>query len=310
MRYEKVNCPVCNKEFKDGDDIVVCPECGTPHHRECYKSLGHCAMEAKHAENYSFKNPHVSDEGRIRVPNIIDEEKSKKEAPMGAAVEIKNDNNGKPDIEVRPIEPDDKVDDEFTAKNYGDFIGKNKNKYIPKFMNMNTSGKKASWNWAAFFFPIPWLFYRKMYKVGIIVALISVIIPIIFAGDFYDYFEKYSEAILAASSSTQTISASDLQNMLPTETIAYRINSYVSFFVDIIVAVFGNYFYKGYCRRKLSDLKKKNENPIDFETAVAKKGGTSVLGMILALLLIYAVTAAMMYIYGRTGFDIAYIFRK
>ena len=31
--YNNCVCPVCKKQFEDGDDIVVCPECGTPHHR-------------------------------------------------------------------------------------------------------------------------------------------------------------------------------------------------------------------------------------------------------------------------------------
>ena len=45
MNYQGVCCPVCGKPFQEGDDIVVCPECGAPHHRECYKSLGHCALQ-------------------------------------------------------------------------------------------------------------------------------------------------------------------------------------------------------------------------------------------------------------------------
>ena len=42
MDYRGQHCPICGKEFCDGDDIVVCPECGTPYHRECYKTAGHC----------------------------------------------------------------------------------------------------------------------------------------------------------------------------------------------------------------------------------------------------------------------------
>lgn len=26
MDFYKYKCPVCNKQFKEGDDIVVCPE--------------------------------------------------------------------------------------------------------------------------------------------------------------------------------------------------------------------------------------------------------------------------------------------
>ncbi len=47
--YIGYRCPVCGKAFVQGDDIVVCPDCGAPHHRACYKDLGHCAFEDKHA---------------------------------------------------------------------------------------------------------------------------------------------------------------------------------------------------------------------------------------------------------------------
>ena len=32
--YTGIPCPVCHKEFTPEDDIVVCPECGAPYHRE------------------------------------------------------------------------------------------------------------------------------------------------------------------------------------------------------------------------------------------------------------------------------------
>ena len=44
-------CPYCGKNFESGDDIVVCPECGTPHHRDCYKEHSACANEEKHSES-------------------------------------------------------------------------------------------------------------------------------------------------------------------------------------------------------------------------------------------------------------------
>jgi DNA ligase (NAD+) len=30
MDYKKYFCPVCNENFNDNDDVVVCPDCGTP----------------------------------------------------------------------------------------------------------------------------------------------------------------------------------------------------------------------------------------------------------------------------------------
>jgi len=52
--YENNSCPVCGKQFQPGDDIVTCPECGTPHHRACYRELGHCAHQALHGDGYTF----------------------------------------------------------------------------------------------------------------------------------------------------------------------------------------------------------------------------------------------------------------
>lgn len=49
-RFEGKICPVCLVRLKDGDDVVVCPICGTPHHRECYFKNSKCAFEQYHEE--------------------------------------------------------------------------------------------------------------------------------------------------------------------------------------------------------------------------------------------------------------------
>ena len=35
--YKGNTCPVCKQKFKESDDIVVCPDCGT---REVLESIG------------------------------------------------------------------------------------------------------------------------------------------------------------------------------------------------------------------------------------------------------------------------------
>ena len=37
----KISCAVCNAYLFEEDDVVYCPVCGAPHHRECYNSIGH-----------------------------------------------------------------------------------------------------------------------------------------------------------------------------------------------------------------------------------------------------------------------------
>lgn len=53
--YIGARCTVCSEKFKDGDDIVVCPECGTPYHKECYKKEGKCVNEALHQSGGSWR---------------------------------------------------------------------------------------------------------------------------------------------------------------------------------------------------------------------------------------------------------------
>jgi AraC-like DNA-binding protein len=46
--YEGQSCPVCGKYFAETDDIVSCPACGAPHHRECWRQEGQCHFAADH----------------------------------------------------------------------------------------------------------------------------------------------------------------------------------------------------------------------------------------------------------------------
>ena len=52
MDYTNKICSVCGAAFKEDDDIVVCPECATPHHRKCWFENGRCINSEKHAEGF------------------------------------------------------------------------------------------------------------------------------------------------------------------------------------------------------------------------------------------------------------------
>lgn len=53
--YTGCKCPICQQPFQQNDDIVVCPECGAPYHRECYQKQGHCVFEDKHGPDFVWK---------------------------------------------------------------------------------------------------------------------------------------------------------------------------------------------------------------------------------------------------------------
>ena len=55
FNYTGYECKSCGKKFTDDDDIVVCPECGTPYHRDCYKKEGRCINDELHSKHMSWK---------------------------------------------------------------------------------------------------------------------------------------------------------------------------------------------------------------------------------------------------------------
>lgn len=62
MIYKGQICDGCGKVFEENDDVVVCPECATPQHRECYNKNSACVNAHMHSEDFSWegvggKNP-------------------------------------------------------------------------------------------------------------------------------------------------------------------------------------------------------------------------------------------------------------
>lgn len=55
MNFENLNCQHCGKPMHDREDVVVCPVCATPQHRECWMQAGHCANDELHASGYVWQ---------------------------------------------------------------------------------------------------------------------------------------------------------------------------------------------------------------------------------------------------------------
>jgi len=67
--YTGLKCPVCEKPFASGDDIVVCPECGAPYHRECYAKVGRCVFSDKHGTPDAWSPPKPEATGEEATEN-------------------------------------------------------------------------------------------------------------------------------------------------------------------------------------------------------------------------------------------------
>lgn len=206
MLYEKENCPVCGKTFVPGDDIVVCPECGTPHHRECWTENGACANSGLHSEGFVWKNSENAVESGDSKNNIRPGEPAKvcplcgyedadgnEDCPLckNTGDENKNAENGEGTLSQLSsyfgtfpfigIDPSEELDG-IKALDIALYVRFSAHRYLDKFRKALSNPKKPSWNWAAFFFSPYWFFFRKLYWLGGIFLGLHFALSVAFAG--------------------------------------------------------------------------------------------------------------------------------
>ena len=212
--YENDICPVCSKPFEKGDDIVTCPDCGTPHHRECYKDFGGCKNRSLHGTDFVFKRGSsasaVKPEKSFKYSPFLtelplgEEEKSEYYKPENAEsiedVENNEAEENPADIEeavsevVEPQENKEEIDG-IQTEDIVSVVAVNTVKFIPKFKR----NKLINWNWSAFFFGPYYLFFRKMYVQGMIFMALYYIINLVVSAVFMSAGIAFAKTFKAAN---------------------------------------------------------------------------------------------------------------
>lgn len=214
-------CPVCNNHFAQDDDVVFCPVCGTPHHRECYESLGHCFNESKHASGFEYqaaggKKQEQNIENTTDAPEEeaqdyytqdsedyirSSEDADKKnicpscnaqiepDAPFCSRCGARQENvqyrkyNPLNGIGLNYAESQQYKNDKRTIDGYSlSDIASVVRINTERFVSKFLKNKKLSWNWSAFIFGPYYLFYRKMYKQGAAFFALRLIIQYVLNG--------------------------------------------------------------------------------------------------------------------------------
>ena len=195
--YEGVNCPYCGKPLTETDEIAVCPECGTPHHRECYLEHGECASLSLHSDTYEWKKPETSAEPpKVNIVFIC--------SKCGARI-TRDDtvcpNCGEPLPQHLPdLDPEKlmalrdtlygrtpppesiygiKMTDDIdgvTLKDLSDYL-KNPS-YVVSICKQIASGRKFSFSLPALFSPPLFFLYNKVWLEGILSLLLSMVLTI------------------------------------------------------------------------------------------------------------------------------------
>lgn len=301
---EKISCSVCHAYLFPEDDTVYCPECGAPHHRDCYNAVGHCALEELHGTEQQYD--------KERERKIKEAEKIKNSEPINDTVPPKfkdnivcqNCNNSYPSIMHRcpkcgafnsaskrntngmPVFPmfdflggvpkDMDLGDGVTAEEAQRFVLSNTHRYIPKFAAFKM-GSKVSWNWLAFLFPSAWYMSRKMYAKGIISCILLV---------------SFSLLTLPFLSATYGIDTSAARNYFELADILSQNISLIgkaplflalagSLFNTILRIIIGMFADLHYRNHTINTIKEIKESADDRNEAFRKKGGTSFFGLMI-----------------------------
>lgn len=288
LNTEGVSCVRCHAYLFPEDDIVYCPVCGAPHHRECYNQLGHCALEEFHGTDRQYDKVKAREEEQAaaEMPNTGENAEGlitcqmcheKYDFALNACPKC-----GAPNIAkaggsfvnfdfLGGVPADYDIGDGITADEAKRFVAANTPRYIPKFAVLNAKNK-LSWNWLAFLFPCGWMLSRKMYKNGIVAGLLTVISSL-----FYLPFMNAINNLGTTPGETQAQIMQSIYEHLPkmgAAVIAALLAGFVlNIAVRILSALFGDYLYKQYAISSIKTIRAESE---DMDYDYRKKGGVNI----------------------------------
>ncbi|MBQ7549529.1 MAG: DUF2628 domain-containing protein [Clostridia bacterium] len=296
MEYINQICDGCGRELTKDDDIVVCPVCGTPQHRECYNKNDRCVHEELHESGYVWKAPEKP------------EPEKKQEVPQGNTVPFFQ-MTGK-DEEVRNvflagtgISPDEDVDG-VKASEAALYIQQGAGRYLKKFLKTNGKKFALSWNWAAFFFNPHWFFYRKMYKAGFIFLGVIIALNVAFVSqadkieDYYEYLNTARQELVELTDNAEDAESAENQagiialsrevesktrEVMPTFVVYLLV---VSVIPSVVAALIANSLYK---RKMLMDIDEAHslaDDPRQASIGIIRRGGVSIIAPVGSLVIV------------------------
>lgn len=315
--YTGSTCPVCHKPFTPTDDIVVCPDCGTPYHRACWPADGVCVNAARHGAGFEWKPDNAEDDGQLACPNcgarnpagthfcshcgvplpehpenVDAPHSSRTSAPGGSGRPIYDDPDytapqrntdapphintytvGPEGVYRREIGPEDPIDG-IRARDWATFVGPSSLYYLMQFVRMEQTKHKIGMSFAAFFLGPIYFFYRKMWKLGALFAVLDVAVTI----PTYLALLVISDASIVSGMSTSWI--------LP----AMDVCAIVGWAVMILRAIFAGYWYKKTCTARIRAIYDRIPEGQDCQDMLALRGGVSVPAVVIYLAVCLALT--------------------
>ena len=313
MTFEHDACPICGQQFSPSDDVVFCPDCGTPHHRGCWMQNGGCAHADRHDSGFvwqssSPESPESAPEtagAYARCPRCGEEC-----APdalvcptcgkrLGGATDSRFDFND--DFFLRGVDADPAADlDGFTVREAAMFVQYRANDYVRKFGRIK-EGRKAGWNWAAFFFSPFWFFYRKIHKAGALFMGVLLVIAVFLAIPLQKVQQQALSTVQEyvtiddASTADQILEAVAALEKPQQQKVHQAVLRYsramllyfgALFLPNFAAAIVADFIYKKKIVKDVQSMREFAKNAQTFRMLALRRGGVSVLGLIASYMLV------------------------
>lgn len=303
--YTGSKCIACDSVFDVGDDIVVCPDCGTPYHRDCYFKKGKCINDELHKSGGSWKpdnlpEPTVEEQKTIRcircgAENPIEEHvcsncgtpliNMEATRPTFDGQDIGSNNANSYDNELPTpsgavMYNQDSDIDGIKLGDYARYVGSNPIGYLPNFIRFGKYGRRISLNFWAMFFPELYFMYRKMKLWGILAVIVMSLLSVPAMIEMYqDGFMGMNLSFGINVKSQQFISISNAMR-------------YMKIVLQILSGLFANYLYYIQAKRDITNIRSENYEDDVSKLKIIGKGGTSWGNVLLAFTLSSMLTLA------------------
>ena len=284
MDYTNEICLWCGEAFKEGDDIVVCPECGTPQHRDCWKQHGHCANSGRHAPDFTWA-PQIKEPVKPQEP-IKSEPVKKDENTQGTpGIQLTDPQQFEQILLGENISKKDEEFDSIKVSEAALYLQAGNRRYISKYLRQRDKHSKLSWNWGAFFFAPAWFFYRKLYKFGTLFLALTVALTLFmnsYAVKLYEVSDKMLASISEVYKSGDTEAYENLlndkeYNAQQKELVkGTAILALVTFVLpNSIAALVANSLIKKKMKQDIEKVHTETDDPQVRKILIMQKGGTA-----------------------------------
>ena len=325
--YIGTKCISCGEIFREGEDVVVCPECGTPYHRVCYEKEGQCINTELHEKGESWQPHYDSDTGsantenkpvrcvrcgetnppdglfckKCGMPLTVNSGEARPfntphENSHNSGFQGNQNNAGRGFYQGMPpfgagqqmtFDQDSDIDG-VKLGDYAKYVGKNPVVMLSNFIRFGKFGGKSSLNLGALLFPQFYFFYRKMPLIGALFMFLTILTGI--PNLLYSFQSGFMGIdVISAGMNLNSDAFGTILNLAYVLSMAVR----------VVPAMFANYWYYKTARRDILSIRSvysESGDESSVKERIASKGGTSFAALIMSLLVFMTLNILVVFI--------------